>query len=302
MKKTRLLLFFILFILLTSCQSKEVNNDKIFVGRIDIIDHIDEGPGNLSLRFFSYKPYNDIKLIIDQEDIRYDYDVLLKNHQVKLNLDSKEEAGYMHLLTISFFDENFIDLSEVIMQFDNIYRLFDIGRYKRVDIETLTGVNIKKDNYVIDFVLPIEITKSSFIPNLNIDLYVSNKNEYTVLSKNIYDINQNPNYHLLIFDNKHTTPIISPNTSKVTKNIYLTTKQKDYVHIKTYFLYELAYEVFFTEPIPNMSNSIIVNDLQIICLEIGLITGVYALNDSVIYCDDFGVGVVINYIDDNINI
>lgn len=302
MKKTRLLLFFILFILLTACQSKDDNKDTIFIGRVDVIDHINEGPGNLNLRFFSYKPFNDINLFIDEESIIYNYEVILKNHQVKLNQDSIEKVGYMHLILINFFDENFIDISEVIMQFDNIYRLFDIGRYQRIDIETLTGVKMKKDNYVIDFVLPIEISKSSFIPSVNIDVYVSNKNDFTVLSKNIYDINQNPKYHLLILDNKQTTPIISPNTSKITKNVYLTTKHQNYIHIKTYFLYEFAYEVNFTEPIPNMPNSTIVNDLQIICLEIGSISAAYSLNDSVIYCDYFEVGTVISYIGDYMDI
>ncbi len=82
----------------------------------------------------------------------------------------------------------------------------------------------------------------------------------------------------------------------------MTTKHQNYIHIKTYFLYEFAYEVNFTEPIPNMPNSTIVNDLQIICLEIGSISAAYSLNDSVIYCDYFEVGTVISYIGDYMDI
>ena len=61
MKKIQLLLLFILFIL-TGCKSKDKVLDEIYLGKVDILDHLNNQDSYLTLKFYSVKPFETINL------------------------------------------------------------------------------------------------------------------------------------------------------------------------------------------------------------------------------------------------
>ena len=66
-------------------------------------------------------------------------------------IDDITKNGYLHILSIKFLPEGNVDLREVVMQFDAKYYVFDIGRYRRMDVEQVTGMKLNNRYYNIDF-------------------------------------------------------------------------------------------------------------------------------------------------------
>lgn len=283
MKKIQLLLLFILFIL-TGCKSKDKVLDEIYLGKVDILDHLNNQDSYLTLKFYSVKPFETINLFLNNDNFQYEYKITTQNKPIKLLIDDITKNGYLHILSIKFLPEGNVDLREVVMQFDAKYYVFDIGRYRRMDVEQVTGMKLNNRYYNIDFLIPVEIMNFSFIPNTYVDINVINNNTFPVLSRGLFNVNDEPTYNVLLLENINETPFIQASSSKITKKLYLQTLQQ-FVQIKTYFVYEFVFE-----------KSVPVRDYVLVCFEIGSSQSVYKLNEDLIDCSNYAKGVSIPYL------
>lgn len=283
MKRLQLLLLFIL-LFLVGCKKNKDLAPEIFLGKVDIIDNIKDGDGNLVLKFYSFEPFDEVSLFLDNDNYIYKYTVTTRNKPVTIRKGSLIKEGFLNAVKVTFSGENKVDLSDVIMQFDNIYRIFNIGRYQRMDVEAITGMKLNNEYYNIDFLIPFEMAEYSYIPSINIDINVVNNNSFPVVSKSLFDVNDNPKYNLLVLENIRTTPFIDASGSKITKRIYLDTLN-ELVYLKTYFVYEFIFEQNVTQ-----------RDYVLVSLELGSDKSVYKLNEEIIDCTSFTIGEEISYL------
>ena len=209
--------------LLSGCKMKEQNS--IYVGQVDILNDLNYDDKTLELDFFSYKPFNEIKCILEDETIAYTYDV---NKNIPITSSTNKQM-FMHELKMQFDDE--VKLKEVIMEFDDELLLFDIGSYQLKKV-----LNKTKTSLTIDVMY--DLTKDTYIKESTSDLKVTNLSKIDVTMIGLSNINKEADYQLRV--TKINDLCVSANEAKISEELSYYSDQK-YLCVSTYLSYEYSY-------------------------------------------------------------